>query len=584
MHSLIRIAKGVCLLLFASFAHIALADVIPGTGSLTGAVTADTPFQAAKVYARNAERHMAYLVYTTKGRYRAINLMPGTYEVTVEKPGFATEARKIVVKAGATQTVDFTLRTDRSPAAPGKLTASYEEIYPPGAGRDILERTCSMCHGKSFIAQRAGLDADGWNALITVMTSQRVPGTDIPTLPPGLITDETRPVLVDYLTRHLGPGTPARELRTDDSTELDESALASAMWIQYSVPQPKTSAGTWRKFQEPYFDMDGNVWVTEPSPKAPAIAKLDPRTQKWTLFPLPNVGWYPHGITVDPVDGAVWWAGRGVDVGRLDPKTGKHKAYGDLSDTQRWGGHTPVFDSRGDLWYTLLYQSAFGKWDRKTDSVTHYGTPNKGGKPYGALIDQEDRFVASELAGCRLTRFDPKKEEFKEFISPSAPCYNRRPGIDSKGRLWYGVFNAGKLGMVEPETGKITEYLIDRFAEPYEASSDPYDNIWMSDGGRGGVLVRFNPETKRFTNYPGLETTDMPKIAISREGAVWYTNRGAAARGHAPAAIGVLYPNMDLMTSFGAYYDVKDGRAVGNGSPIQARRPAAAAAQQSGSR
>jgi virginiamycin B lyase len=566
MHSLGRIAKSVCLLLLASFSNIALADVLPGTGSLAGTVTADAPFQAAKVHARNADRRMTYLVYTAKGRFRAINVLPGTYEVTVEKPGFVNQVRKVVVKAGAVETVDFALRTGQNQDGTGKLTASYDEIYPPGAGRDILERSCSMCHGKSFIAQRAGLDANGWNALIAVMMSHRVPGTDIPTLPPGLITPETQPVLVDYLSRHLGPGKPVRELRLDDSIELDESALASAMWIQYSVAQPKTASGGSRKFQEPYFDMDGNVWLTEPSPGTPAIVKLDPRTQKWTSFPLPNVDWYPHGITVDPVDGSVWWAGRGVDVARLDPKSGKFKAYGDLSNTQRWGGHTPVFDSKGDLWYTLLYQSAFGKWDRKTDKVTHFGTPNKGGKPYGALIDQQDRFVASELSGCRLTRFDPKSEKFDEFISPSAPCLNRRPGIDSKGRLWYGVFNEGKLGMVD-QAGKITEYPIDRFAEPYEASADPSDKIWMSDGGRGGVLVRFDPETKRFTNYPGWETTDMPKVAISREGAVWYTNRGVSARGRAPAAVGVLYPDMNKMTSFGAYYAVKDGRAVGNGSP-----------------
>jgi virginiamycin B lyase len=584
MDTVVTIVRNVCLLLLAAFANAALADVIPGTGSLSGLVTAESPFQAAKVYARNADRHMTYMVYTAKGRFRAINVVPGSYSVTVEKPGFATESREVVVKAGAEAAVDFKLRKDQGNAQNGDLTATYDEIYPPGAGRDVLESTCSMCHGKRYIAQRAGLDADGWDALITVMTAQVVPGTKIPTLPPGLLTPEKRRVLVEYLSRNLGPGKPVRELRTEDSTMLEESALASAMWIQYSVANPKTAAGTWRKFQEPYFDMKGNVWITEPSPNAPAIVRLDPRTQTWTSFPLSNVDWYPHGITVDPVDGSVWWAGRGVDVVRLDPASGKSKAYGDLSDTQRWGGHTPVFDSKGDLWYTLLYQSAFGKWSRSTDSVSHYEIPNKGGKPYGVLVDQQDRVVAAELAGCRLTRLDPKSGTFAEFVSPSAPCYNRRPGLDSKGRLWYGVFNAGKLGVIEPDTAKIIEYPIDRFAEPYEASADPQDKIWMSDGGRGGVLVRFDPETKKFTNYPGLETTDMPKMAITREGAVWYANRGAAARGRAPAAVGVLYPDMNLMTSFGAYYAVKDGRAVGNGSPIHAARPARASAQQSSAR
>ena len=74
---------------------------------------------------------------------------------------------------------------------------------------------------------------------------------------------------------------------------------------------------------------------------------------------------------------------RGVDTLRVlsdfDPATGRSKAYGDLSSTQRWGGHTPVFDSKGDLWYTLIFDNQLGHWDRKTDRVTHWDIPNKGG-------------------------------------------------------------------------------------------------------------------------------------------------------------------------------------------------------------
>ena len=126
---------------------------------------------------------------------------------------------------------------------------------------------------------------------------------------------------------------------------------------------------------------------------------------------------------------------------------------------------------------------------------------------------------------------------------------------------------SGKLDMVDPKSGRITEYAIDRFAEPYEAWADPQDRIWMSDGGRGGVLIRFDPDTKHFTNYPGIELTDMPKIAITREGAVWYNNRGAATGRRAPAAVGVLFPDVEAMKSFEPYYAIQDGRAVGSGSP-----------------
>lgn len=556
-------------LLFGLLAGVARGAVLPGTGSISGTVTADAPFKAAKVYARNADRHMFYLVYTAGGRYRAINLLPGSYEVGVEKTGFASTPRSVEVKAGEPLVVDFKLRplSAEEQARASRESASYDEIYPPDAGREVLEATCIRCHGKSFISQRAGLEAPAWNALVGAMMSFTVKGTDRPVLPPGLITPERRKLLVGYLAKHLGPGTSPRSLRVDDNIELDERALASAMWIQYSVAQARTPAGNPRKFQETYFDLKGNVWVTETTKGAPAVNRLDPRTQKWSWYPLPNAEWYPHGITVDPIDASVWWAGRGVDVVRLDPATGRWKPYGDISDTQRWGGHTPVFDSRGDLWYTMIFDNQLGKWDRKTDTVKHWDVPNKGGQPYGALIDHQDRIWFAELMGCRVTMFDPRTEKFTEYVSPSSPCRVRRPGLDSKGRIWFGVYDSGKLDMVDPVSGRITEYDIDRFSEPYEAWADPDDRIWMSDGGRGGVLVRFDPETRKFTNYPGLELTDMPKIAITREGAVWYNNRGAAARGRAPAAVGVLYPDVSAMKSFEPYYAVQDGRAVGSGSP-----------------
>jgi hypothetical protein len=41
----------------------------------------------------------------------------------------------------------------------------------------------------------------------------------------------------------------------------------------------------------------------------------------------------------------------------------------------------------------------------------------------------------------------------------------------------------------------------------------------------------------------------MPKIEISKEGAVWYTDRSAYVQ-----AVGALYPDRTKMTTLGAYY------------------------------
>ena len=52
-----------------------------------------------------------------------------------------------------------------------------------------------------------------------------------------------------------------------------------------------------------------------------------------------------------------------------------------------------------------------------------------------------------------------------------------------------------------------------------------------------------------FTFYPAVQRGDIPKIEITREGAIWYNPRSALK-----GAIGVLYPDMSKMTSFEARY------------------------------
>jgi streptogramin lyase len=118
----------------------------------------------------------------------------------------------------------------------------------------------------------------------------------------------------------------------------------------------------------------------------------------------------------------------------------------------------------------------------------------------------------------------------------------------------------------------MVEYKIGRFSEPYDAWADPDDNIWMGDGGQGGLLIRFDQKTRRITNYPSPTVSDMPKLAITKDGAIWYSNRSAASRGAGPATVGVLYPDKTRVRSFGAYYALEDGRPIGSGSPPPARR------------
>ncbi len=71
---------------------------LAGLGSISGTVKAPKEFKAAKVYMKNVDKNVVYMVFTEGGRYQAVDLFPGNYEVRVTKNGFSGgDVQKITI-------------------------------------------------------------------------------------------------------------------------------------------------------------------------------------------------------------------------------------------------------------------------------------------------------------------------------------------------------------------------------------------------------------------------------------------------------------------------------------------------------
>jgi virginiamycin B lyase len=547
---------------------------LPELGSLSGKVTAAKPFQGAQVYIRNVDKHVLYMVYTAEGRYQAVNLLPGSYEVSVKKNGFMGDVKKLEVKSGASLTADFSLQDGTATAAQQAVfngpsgpraqakPVSYDELYPPGPGKAVLERTCVSCHGPNFVpTHRGGWTEQSANAAINLMMNpgqNTTRGTGMIT--PKMMSPQDREAAVAYMAQHYSPTSPPRSVKVDDYP-IDEKALGRAMYIEYYLPPDPPSAddgkkggpfGRGRRAQEPHFDSNGNVWYTDRG-LPNRVGMVDPRTAEFKDYILPDPKADPHGLTVDKQN-HVWWSETtGFHLGRLDPTTKEMQRYDMNVDGSMKGaqGHTPVLDSKQNVWFSVIIGNKIGKWDRAQQKVVAlYEPPTLNSYPYGLIIDKNDKIWFAEYAGCKIARFDPVTEKFTEWAALSSPCQIRRLGIDAKGMIWYGNYSRGKLGKLDPTTGKVVEYNIPlQYAQPYDAWPDADGNIWVPDDGQGGTLMKFDPKTEKFTYYPAPQIGDMPKLAITREGAIWYTPRSSAN-----AAAGVLYPDMNKMTTLAAYY------------------------------
>jgi hypothetical protein len=121
-------------------AGAAAASPLAGLGSASGTVKAPQEFKSAKVYLKNVDKNVVYMVFTDGGRYQAVDLFPGNYEVSVTKNGFTGgDAQKITIAPGGHATADFALKEGtyrpnqqmRSGLPKNEPLVSYDELYPP---------------------------------------------------------------------------------------------------------------------------------------------------------------------------------------------------------------------------------------------------------------------------------------------------------------------------------------------------------------------------------------------------------------------------------------------------------------------
>lgn len=547
---------------FVSISHAAL---LPGLGEVSGTVSGsgDT---VVPIYLYNKEKNVGYGVFAVDGTYRAVNMFPGNYDISVQhwyvpsKVGFEMEPVTVKVTAGRRSKANLSLKsvpptqnyTGRETYPNGVKVQTYEEIYPHGPGRKLLEHSCIVCHGVNFIPSKTTNRA-GWEALINRMIKGPAEGggfgSQLSAGPPMVgherLSNQDLPIMLDYLVENFGPDAEQRAVLQDEWPEIDRAALSKAQYIEYRWPN--TPEGPRRGTHSLNFDQNGIVYVSDVA--ARAIVRIDPETGETRDYMIPD-GNSTHGIVVDG-DGTVWFSGRGNFVARLDPVTGLFDQY---QETARGlHGNTPVFDSKGDLWFTQLIGNKIGHWDRATDTITYYESPVANANPYGMDIDHQDKVWYSEYFSGAITRFDPETETFKRFKVQTWPNSLRRLGADSKNNIWFGVYGYmgqyGKLGRIDAETGQMTEITIPiKYGQPYDARPDVEDNIWISSMN---YLSKFDQKTMKFTIYPTLQRTDQPKLEVTRDGAVWYGPRMAAGNGYGGAAV-ALYPDKDAIKTLRA--------------------------------
>jgi virginiamycin B lyase len=577
---------------------------IPGTATVTGTVESSAPYNAAQVFIRNTDKRMLYMVYTNAKRFRAVALFPGNYEISAATKDLKSDVQKLAIKAGESPKVALTFAQPAAAADRAivnanesesqgvsrvRVEAGYDEIYPPGPGRDIAERTCMICHGENFLSTQPAT-VGTWNLRLDRMMGKNLFDKAPASYAEGLLTyraselrfsREDRETLVQYLVKNFGPAAQPRAVRIDKELPLEEAKLGKAQFVEYYLTPDAPGQGihapefsSWkgqfagrRVGQDVRFDAEGNVWLTDRG-YPNRLVKLDPRTgvQKAYVLPDPTNG--NHDVNIDRT-GIVWLAeAEGQKPGAekhllgFNPKTEKFEYIIPmdpdhvLRNEKKWL-QSMAFDSQNNVYVGWIMGGAIGKFDRATKKVSVFPIPTHNAIPYGIVADRNDNMWIALWDSGNIAKFDTRNNQFTIFTPPTYPSQIRRLNVDAQNNVWFAMWSAGnragRLGKIDQTTGRITEYPVPRRnANPYDVSQDLEGNMWVADvGGTAASIFKFNPRDQSFTLYPKPQrTADTPKIQITKDGAIWYSPRGSQ---DAPA-FGVLYPDMDKITSLAAFY------------------------------
>jgi streptogramin lyase len=572
---------------------------LPGMGGLAGRVTVKKPLGFLTVYAFNTDKDVGYMVYVVGGKYRATNLFPGHYDVTLRGTvgqldwSLPQQTAHVTIAAGKLRTVNFGVAaTKLAPTYIGGMAyqnlpapyvnakvVPYNVLYPPGRGRDVIERLCFGCHTANFypynaVRRYAGgrppFDKAGWAGVIDLMSKApcfNVPG-NASCFDPMLLPPADRAAVIDYLATNFGAHSVPRVVEQENQPALDARALEKAEFVEYRfLNQP----GETRFVHTPDFDGRGNVWITDVS--TGALVEVDPRTGH-----INDHRGLDHSetLTVD-TDGTIWYGG----LDHYDPKTNlqdKYRFDGGGGQGQRIGVSTAIIDSHGDIWLSLLPAGGVGEYVRKTDSIVWWRVPVLRSHPYGITLDHNDKVWFADYHNSGVTSFDPTTGAFRHYqLTIDIPTNIRRPAVDLNNFVWASTWGSralmnAALYRVDPTTGEVTEHKIGiPYTNPYDAEVDLDNNVWVATDNH---LLMFDQKTNKFTRYPLPERTDVPKLAVTRDGAIWFGPRNAGEFGGYGGSASVLYPDKDHIKTFGAYYfgqSDRDRKALygGPGTPIK---------------
>jgi virginiamycin B lyase len=113
---------------------------------------------------------------------------------------------------------------------------------------------------------------------------------------------------------------------------------------------------------------------------------------------------------------------------------------------------------------------------------------------------------------------------FQEWTVPTLGQRPRDPLMTPDGMVWWAGMFGSLVGRLDPNTGEMTEFLLDPTARPHSIIDDVAGNIWYT-GNSNSTMGMLDPATGEITVYPMPDPAarDPHTPAFTPSGDLWFT-------------------------------------------------------------
>lgn len=463
------------------------------------------PMEGVVVSARGAGSTMRTSVSTDRqGRYAfpASTLAPGRYQLAIRAVGYdLVDPGAVEVKRNAAAKVDLRLQPAKNLAA--QLTNAEWRLSLPGTDDPSERMECVGCHTLERVV-RSRHDDKAWLDVLHRMSTY-YPGSGAVAMPTGGVK------LPWEVRRNDGRMAPMAKYLASINMSHGGSELRFPL---KTLPRP-TGRST-------------RAVITE--------------------YDLPRKDAQPHEVAVAD-DGMVWYTDfASRHVGVLDPRTGATKEWEvPIVRPNRPTGATDIeFDRDGNPWFSVFFQMAVARFDRKAEKFQMFMVPDEFeprarqgmlGVPPKRAADQRVWYDVNTHS--RMIRIDPitgKQDVFESYPAEGgegddyyAPGGFNRSGhsmygveADAQGNGWWSDITGNNLGRVDGKTGQVRLFKTPgEDPGPRRFRFDDQDRLWYAEY-RGNHLGMLEPKTGQFRRW--LIPTPHSKpydVDVDKNGNVW---------------------------------------------------------------